>query len=124
MFELTIDNQVYQFRFGMGFLKEMNKRVSVPVEGVKDVNRNVGLRYTVASLIEGDMEMLEDVLDVANKGQNPRLTRAALESYLEDEDTDIDQLFEDVLDFLKKANCTRKTVMTVLEAVEKEKAQS
>lgn len=124
MFELTIDNQVYQFRFGMGFLREMNKCVSVPVEGAKGVNRNVGLRYAIASLIDGDLEALEDVLDIANKAQTPRLTRAALEAYMEDEGTDIDQLFEDVLDFLKKANCTRKTAVAVLEAVEQELAQS
>ena len=34
--ELTINGQVYQFNFGMGFMREMNKKVSMPVDGVKD----------------------------------------------------------------------------------------
>ena len=32
--ELTIKEQVYQFNFGMGFLREMNRKVTVPVDGI------------------------------------------------------------------------------------------
>ena len=45
--ELTINGQVYQFNFGMGFMREMNKKVSMPVDGVKDAKKNIGLRYAV-----------------------------------------------------------------------------
>lgn len=44
MFELTINDAVYQFNFGMGFLRELNKRVSTPVDGLPDVKKNIGLR--------------------------------------------------------------------------------
>ena len=37
MYELTVNNQVVQFNFGMGFLREMNRKVSVPVEGMQGV---------------------------------------------------------------------------------------
>ena len=30
MMELTINGQVYQFKFGMGFLREMNKKLYYP----------------------------------------------------------------------------------------------
>ena len=30
--ELTINGQVYQFNFGMGFLRDVNKKIQVPVE--------------------------------------------------------------------------------------------
>lgn len=39
MFELTINDTVYQFNFGMGFMREINKRVSAPVDGLKDVKK-------------------------------------------------------------------------------------
>lgn len=41
--ELTINGQVYQFNFGMGFMREMNKKVTMPVDGVKDAKKNIGL---------------------------------------------------------------------------------
>lgn len=42
--ELTINGQVYQFNFGMGFMREMNKKVTMPVDGVKDAKKNIGLK--------------------------------------------------------------------------------
>lgn len=123
MFELTINEKVYQFHFGMGFMREINKKVGVPVDGLPDVKKNIGLQYMVAGVIDGDLEALVEVLDVANKGRTPRITRDQLDSFIDDENTDIDSVFENVLDFLKNANATKKTVQTLLEAIEKEKAK-
>ena len=123
MFELTIDGQVYAFNFGMGFMREINKKIGVPVDGLPDVKKNVGLQYTVAGIIDGDVEALVEALDVANKGNSPRVTKALLDSYIDDTETDIDKLFEDVLDFLKQANATKKTVAMLLKAIEDEKAK-
>lgn len=124
MFELTINGTVYQFNFGMGFLREVNKKIGVPVDGLPDVKKNVGLQYTVAGIIDGDLEALIDALDIANKGYSPRVTRALLDSYIDDPSTDIDVLFEGVLDFLKNANATKKTMKNLLEAIEAEKAKA
>lgn len=121
MFELTINEQVYQFHFGMGFLREINKTVSAPVDGLQGVKKNMGLRYTAAGIIDGDPEALVELLDIANKGQSPRVTRALLDSYIEDENTDVDELFDTVMGFLKTANATKSTVLPIAEAVEKEK---
>ena len=123
MFELTINGQVYAFNFGMGFMREVNKKIGVPVDGLPDVRKNMGLQYTVAGIIDGEIEVLVDALEVANKGCTPRVTKALLDSYIDDTNTDIDKLFEDVLDFLKRANATKKTVATLLKAIEAEKAK-
>ena len=117
MMELTINGTVYEFNFGMGFLREINKRVQTPVDGLKGVDKNIGLQFTVASIIDGDVEALVDALDIANKGMNPRLTRQALDAYIDDPDTDIDGLFSMVIDFLSKANATKKTVASLQEAI-------
>ena len=123
MFELTIENEVYQFNAGMGFVKEINKTVQIPVDGAPSVKQNAGVRYKIGQLLDGDVEALVDVLDVANKGQNVRATRTLLEKYIEDESTDIDKLFEDVLDFLSNANCTKKAVRELREVAEKRMEQ-
>ena len=104
MFELTIGGDVYQFNFGMGFLRDMNKEVDIPVDGLPGVRENVGLRYAIGMLLAGDLETLVDVLFTANKSFKPRVTPEKLDAYIEDETTDVDSLFAEVLDFLKKAN--------------------
>ena len=123
MMELTINGQVYQFNFGMGFLREANKTVSEKISNATDKRKDVGATYMIAGIIDGDPEDLVDVLDLANKGQTPRVTRALLDSYIESPDTDIDQLFEDTLDFLEKANVTKKIVERLRKRIEEEKAK-
>lgn len=118
MFELTINGVVYEFNFGMGFMREINKLVGTPVDGLPDVKKNIGLQYYVAGIIDGDLEALVTALDLANKGHKPRVTAALLDDYIDDEGTDIDKLFGDVLDFLKNANATKKTVANLLAAIE------
>ena len=116
MMELTIDGQVYQFNFGMGFLREANK---IKNPNAKTTDKNYGSRFLISGVIDGDPETLVDVLDLANKGQDPRVTKAALDAYIDDPETNIDQLFEDTLDFLRKANATRKLVAKMEEAFAK-----
>lgn len=123
MMELTINGQVYQFNFGMGFLREANKTVSEKINNATDKKKDVGATYMIAGIIDGDPEDLVDVLDLANKGQTPRVTRALLDSYVENPDTDIDQLFEDTLDFLEKANVTKKIAERLKKRIEEEKAK-
>lgn len=115
MFELTIKGTSYQFNFGIGFVREINKSIQKPADGVPGVKEDIGLAYNVGQIINGDVITLVDVLEAANKGQSPRITKQALEEYVDDPDTDIDKLFEDVMDFFRTANATRK----VTEKMEK-----
>lgn len=123
MLELTIKGTVYQFNFGMGFMRAINKLVGTPVDGLPDVKKNIGLQYYIAGVIDGDVEALVDVLDMANKNNEPRVTRDLLDFYIDDEETDIDALFDMVLDFLEKTNATKKVVANLLAMVEAEKAK-
>lgn len=124
MMELTISGQVYQFNFGMGFLRDANKTVSEKINNATDKKKDVGATYMIAGIMDGDPEDLVNALDLANKGQNPRVTRALLDSYIEDPNTDIDQLFEDTLDFLERANATRKIVERLKKKIEEAKAKA
>lgn len=124
MMELTINGQVYQFNFGMGFLRDANKTVSEKINNATDKKKDVGATYMIAGIMDGDPEDLVNALDLANKGQNPRVTRALLDSYIEDSNTDIDQLFEDTLDFLERANATRKIVERLKKRIEEAKAKA
>lgn len=118
MMELTINGQVYEFKFGMGFMREVNKYFQKPIDGIKDAKENVGLQMMVAGIYAKDAEYLVKVLDAANKGFTPRATVSLLDSYI-DECEDIDKLFEDVLDFLKTANATKNVTLQFIEQMKK-----
>ena len=117
MLELTINDIVYSFNFGMGFMREINKKESIPVDGFQ-TKKNIGLQYFVAGILDGDIEALVEVLDTANKGQTPRVTKKGIDAYIDDENTDIDKLFTDVIDFLKHSNATKKATTALVEALE------
>lgn len=124
--EIEMNGTTYQFNFGMGFLREMNSRAVREVGSVTGsaAKKGVGFALAVAYLIDGDVDTLADVLYTANAGQKPRLTRADVDEYLEDDGTDIDKLFEDVLDFLRQSNATAKDTKKTLEAAEQEKKKA
>lgn len=116
MFELTIDNTVYKFKFGIGFVREIDQREQVTQNGVTE---NAGLSVAIAHIIDGNVLALVDVLDLANKyAGEPRLTRKQIETYIEDENTDIDSLFESVMNFFGKSNATKKPTKAILEAIQ------
>lgn len=115
--ELTIGNQVYEFKAGIGFMREANKKVVEKIDNT-DTYRGVGLTYLVAGIIDGDIDDLVDALDLMNKGMKPRVTRAQLEEYIEEVD-DIDKLFEEVLDFFANANVSKRIVKNLRERIKK-----
>lgn len=125
MLELTIKEQVYQFNFGMGFVREINKKVTrTPSAEISDAKQNIGLQFAVAGLIDKDPETLVDVLDIANKyADKPRVSRMDLDFLIENDETDLDALFAEVMDFLESANATRQVTANVKKMVEEEMAK-
>ena len=123
MYELQINQSTYEFNFGMGFMRALNKTLSVPVEDIKGKTKEIGMRYKIAEVIDGDIEALEDVLLIANKGFLPRLEKKELDKFIEDETTDLDELFKSVLGFLERANVTKKTTQEIQDAIKEQKQE-
>lgn len=120
MFELTINGQVYQFNFGIGFVREINKKKQAKAEN--GAVQDVGLNYYIATLYDEDPIALVDILDIANKTEKPRVTRKDLDAFIDDRDTDISQVCKDILDFFEENNATKKATQNVKEFVEKQRA--
>lgn len=116
MMELQIKGQVYQFKFGFGFMREIDKQQIV--KAPNGTQQNIGFQMAVGGILDGDAQALEDVLLLANKGQEPRLTADVLEEYIEDEETDVDALFDGVINFLKKSNVSKKKTLNLLKQAE------
>jgi DNA-binding ferritin-like protein (Dps family) len=119
-FEIEMNGTMYAFNFGMGFLKAINSRATEKVPN-SNYSVNVGAKYLMAQVMSDDVEALCDVLMTANKGENPRLTQKELESYIEDETTDIEALFKQVVDFFARANATKMIYKELQSLTEMEK---
>ena len=119
-FEIEMNGTMYAFNFGVGFLKAINSRATEKVPN-SNYSVNVGAKYLMAQVMSDDVEALCDVLMTANKGENPRLTQKELELYIEDETTDIEALFAQVVDFFGKANATKMIYKELQSLTEMEK---
>lgn len=113
-FEIIMNGQPYTFVFGMGFLKTMNAKATAKVPN-SNYSINVGLKYIMAQVIDHDTEALADVLMTANAGMTPRLKQKDLYDFLDSEDTDIEAVFDTVIDFFGKANATKMTYKDLTE---------
>lgn len=116
--QLEINGTTFEFRFGIGFMKEIQSRykemasISVAIPN--------GFKYVVASMLDGHIEDLFDILYTANKTEKPRITEKALMEYLEDESTDIESLIQEVKSFLLKANASKSLMNQIMEALAEE----
>lgn len=123
MYEINIGGTPYPLKFGIGFLRDINKRVQIPIDGAPNVKNNVGLRFAVGQIMDGSVEDLLDIIYLANKTENPRITMQALEAWVDDDDTDIEAAFDDIMDFLRKANATKKEVAALETAAAKRESE-
>lgn len=112
--ELTIKNKVYEFKFNMKFMREVNKKYAKTIdEGIK---KNIGLNYAIAGILDRDVETLVDVL-YSSCVTEPRITKAQIDEYIDEECEDIDVLFEEIEAGLSKANATKGAIKMMKKAL-------
>lgn len=119
--EYEIDGKMYQFKASFGFLHEVNSKIKVEVSEFKATQQK-GLVWLVANMIDGDADALVTTLFNMNLGMSPRVTKAALEKFLEDHE-DIEAVFDEVLSFLFDANVCKKALKEVKKLYEDQKAK-
>lgn len=118
MFELTIDGAVYGFNFGFGFYRDIDKTV-IGKADQNGVSSKMGLQYKIARIVDLDPDAIVDVLDCANKYAGDgysRLTRSAIEGYVQSDSCDIEELAGKLLDFFRMNNTT-KGAMRVIDRI-------
>jgi hypothetical protein len=117
---LEINGTQYPINFGIGFLKTINRQKQTQVANMDGVKKNIGLLYSVASIMDGDVEELINVILLGNQTEQPRLERKTLEAYIDDPETDIDGLFDTVMDFLSSANACKRVIRELKEQVDEQ----
>ena len=112
--ELTINDKEYNFIFGFGFIREMNRRYSVVEQGM---TMKLGLDSTLVNFFNEDIETLIEMLKVANATESPRVAEKDLIALVGEIGSD--KLFDLVLEELKKSEFTKLKTNQLLEELQK-----
>lgn len=99
---VNIDGKEHEVRFGIRFVAELDKKYA----DSKNAGYGVGLAYAVPLLLDGDVVALADVLNLSFCTEKNAPSRDKVDSYVESVE-DIEGLFNEVLDELKKQNATK-----------------
>ena len=110
--QLTINDKDYAFKFGLRFVRELDKQITTNENGIEF---GVGTAIKLAQLVNAkDLAALSDVLYVANQTETPRIKAVDLDEYIEAVD-DVDGLVNEVVAELETSNATASKIKTVRE---------
>lgn len=112
---LNINDKEYEIYFGIAFVRALDEKYSTP--GAGGAKFGIGLETYISKLFTGDAVALSEVLYAGTASEKTRPTQKLIDQYI-DECEDIDALFEEVFDELKKQNATKKRAIKVLETLE------
>ena len=117
---ISINGKDYEIYFGMGFVRALDEKYFIT--GNNGIKFGTGLETRIPFLLTKDPTVLAEFLYLGTCASEKRPTLKEVDGYL-DEVEDIDALFEEVLEALKKQNATKNAVKQILETLaEQEKA--
>lgn len=118
MREITVNEQVYPLTFGMDFLRELNKRRGLQMQGTDKI---VGGLINTITFIEtmGDPEAVLDLLEAALVTEKKRPDKKSLEAWLFEQE-DIEGLLADFLEQLRTIPVLKFALNRSLETAQKE----
>ncbi|WP_461241131.1 tail assembly chaperone [Paucilactobacillus sp. N302-9] len=105
--QLEFNGKVYTEKFGIKFLRELNKKYKVEQDGMEF---GVGLQGLLVELFANNVVSLIDALSLANQTEKVKFTQDQLIDAIENGEIDVEKLYDEVLSALKESNMTKMTV--------------
>lgn len=112
--QLNIKGKEYDLNFGIGFLRELDKRYFIERNNMKF---GASMDFKIPLLLAGDTVTLSDIIYAGTHAYKSRPSQPDVDAYI-DEVEDIDKLLEEVVDELKKSNATKVQVIRIHRAME------
>lgn len=114
---LNIKDKEYEIHFGMAFVRALDKKYNT--KGAGGSQFGLGLEVAIPKVMSGDTITLAELLYEGTAAEKSRPTQKDIDEYIDNVE-DIETLFDEVIDELKKQNATRKRAVKIIESVEKE----
>lgn len=104
---LKIKDKEYRVKFGVGFVRELDKKYYV--QGNTSVKYGLGVETQVPNLLTGDPVALAEFLYLGTYAEEKRPSQAEVDAYI-DEAEGMETLFDEVIEELRRSNATRVKV--------------
>ncbi|MGX7014436.1 tail assembly chaperone [Vagococcus silagei] len=114
--ELTINKKMYQFKFGVKFIRTLDEEMPIVTE-----QGNFGLSLSakvIPELQSGNTNTLARVLSFANYNQTPRASLNDLDDYIDDCEN-IEELFDMTLKAIETSNSGKLAMTKFNQAIAK-----
>lgn len=115
---IKINETDYRVSFGVGFIRELDKKYYT--EAKTGVRFGMGLEVKMPMLLSDDVITLSEFLYDGTCTEEKRPTQKDIDKYIDSVD-DIEHLFEEVVDELKKHNATKLAVKRIQEELKAQK---
>jgi len=115
--QLAIGNKEYNFRFGIKFIRELDKKYYIEKDGLKF---GAALELKIPLILTGDAVALAELLYAATVTETKRPSQDSIDEYVENTE-DIDGLFTEVVEELKKGNATKLKMQQVEKSLKDQK---
>lgn len=114
---ITINGNDYKINFGIAFIRKLDEKYFV--KNQSGVKFGTGLETKIPMLLTNDVLTLSEFLYTGTCTEEKRPTQKEIDQYV-DEVEDIEALFDEVVDELKKHNATKLKMKEITEMLEKQ----
>ena len=114
---ITINGNDYKINFGIAFIRKLDEKYFV--KNQSGVKFGTGLETKIPLLLTNDVLTLSEFLYTGTCTEEKRPTQKEIDQYV-DEVEDIEALFDEVVDELKKHNATKLKMKEITEMLEKQ----
>lgn len=114
---IEIKEKEYELKFGIKFVRELDKQHSTIHNGLRF---GVGLDYILPLFFTGDVVTLSEILYTATCTEKKRPTHDEIDAFVEEYE-DLEKLFDEVADELKKQNATKKKAVAMEKNLQAQK---
>ena len=98
------ENKTVEVKFGVGFVRELDKNHPLEARGMK---LGMALSMKIPEMLGGDVASLSDVLYAATFLEKDRPTQTDIDNYI-DAHEDIESLFDEVIKELEESNAGKR----------------
>lgn len=118
--QLTINEKTVNVRFGVGFVRELDKRFPLEAKGVK---LGMVLSMKIPEILGGDVASLSDVIYAGTVLETKRPSQQEIDEFI-DNHSDIEALFDEVLKELEESNAGKRILKQNKATLNKESEEN
>lgn len=106
--QIKVNGKDVNLNFGVRFIRELDQKTGLTLT-IRGIKQNFGMALTkvIPALQSYDVAVLADLLYCAAWDNQERPSLSDIDAYLDDKNTNIDKLFDDVQRELKSSNAAR-----------------